>query len=69
MFVFTHFQKNDNFFSQLPLLGLTCSKLFIYVSPIGAAPIFIVIINALDSFIKGITVNLPKQRVYLGVRT
>ena len=29
MFVFMHFQKNDNFFSQLPLLGLTCSVLFI----------------------------------------
>ena len=57
------------FFSQLPLLGLTCSETFMYVSPIGAAPIFIVIIKVLNSFIKGITVNLPKQRVYLGVRT
>ena len=69
MFVFMYFQKNDNFFSQLPLLGLTCSETFMYVSPIGAAPIFIVIIKVLNSFIKGITVNLPKQRVYLGVRT
>ena len=47
------------FFSQFPLLGLTSSVLFINISPIGPAPIFIWIIDALDS-LKGITMNLPK---------
>ena len=40
----------------------------IQISPIGAAPILISIIKALDSFME-VTMNLSKQRVYLSVRT
>ena len=62
------FKKLSFFFLSFHLMGFTCSLLFIKISPIGAAPIFTCIIEELDSF-KGITMNLPKQRVYLGVRT
>ena len=67
--LYSRIYKIDIFFSQFPLLGLTSSPQFMYISPIGAAPIFSSMIHSRGAFSKWVTTNLSKQRIYLGVRT
>ena len=67
--LYSRIYKIDIAFSQFPLLVLTSSLAFMYISIIGAAPIFSSMIHSRGAFSKWVTANLSKQRVFLGVRT